>query len=312
MRFEMHDIAKYPIPLYLNQKFVFDLLAMMEGGLSQIETVRSTASRDAQTEREVTGDVGIRNVFAFLGVSLSGGSAKSQRVGDTSEVLTERVHTPNSLFARLRDQLWEEGIVKRPKDLEAITSGTFAEFSVSLQKNPLIDALEGMRSFLETALIFSGEQVTSGSGSRGKGKRQGGGGAQNQNDPNAAILKQLTMLLSQLQGTGSVDIIGQFLEAPESRAVLTLDPAFLSDPSMSDLLDAEYTVFGKVTKVIKEGSPASLNLLRKTSLGKVQGQLLQKLKDSFSGMEAAGFAIPDLVTDVRGPAIQVLPVAIFS
>jgi hypothetical protein len=30
---------RYPLPLYLNQKYVFDVLSTMEGGFSQLETV---------------------------------------------------------------------------------------------------------------------------------------------------------------------------------------------------------------------------------------------------------------------------------
>lgn len=68
---------KYPIPLYLNQKYVFDLLAMMEGGLSQQATVKTTESGYTEGSTRFSGDIGTKNVFAFLGFSV-GGRAKQE------------------------------------------------------------------------------------------------------------------------------------------------------------------------------------------------------------------------------------------
>lgn len=297
--------GKYPIPLYLNQKYVFDLLAMMEGGLSQIETVRSSTSHGEESGRDSGGELGVRNVFALLGVSLSGSSKRFQESGAAEEITRERVHTPNSLFSRVRERLWEEGHVTAVEALDALKPGAFVEFSATLTKNPLVDALESMQSLLRMASIF----VEPG---KGQGQERKGRDVHVARGANRAFLDQFELLLKQLQDKGGIDIIGRMLNPASARAILTLDPAFLSDPSLSDLLDGEYTVFGKVTKVLRADGDEGINLLRKTSLGKVQGPLLEQMKNALSGMDEAGLAVPELATEIRGPAIQVLPIAIFS
>jgi len=98
----------------------------------------------------------------------------------------------------------------------------------------------------------------------------------------------------------------------ETKVVLTLDRAFLSDPSLSDLMDGEYTVLGKVSKVIPSDTDDKINLLRKTSLGKLRGPVLEQMKAVFSGPGVEGFNIPEIVTEIEGPAIQVIPIAVFA
>ncbi len=93
---------------------------------------------------------------------------------------------------------------------------------------------------------------------------------------------------------------------------LISDKAFFSDPSLSDLVDGQYTVLGKVVRVLPEGSKEKLNLLRKTGLGKIQTQLLQEMTTKLQGAEAAGFKTPDLAMEIEAPAIQVMPIATFA
>jgi hypothetical protein len=73
---------------------------MMENGFSQLEAVHT--SRDEQTDRsgKFSGDVGLKNAFAFLGVSL--GTSQEHTDLTREEVSREKYHTPNSLFAKMR------------------------------------------------------------------------------------------------------------------------------------------------------------------------------------------------------------------
>src|SRR5260370_41832887 len=93
----------YPAVIYLNQKYVFDILAMMESGFSQLETVKTTQTEQEDKSKRVAGDVGIKNVFSFLGISFSGERATANQSGESHERTAEKVYTPNSLFARRRE-----------------------------------------------------------------------------------------------------------------------------------------------------------------------------------------------------------------
>lgn len=294
-------ISKFPMPIYLNQKYVFDMLAMMEGGFSQLETIKTTQSEQEDKTRRMSGDIGVTNAFSFLGISLGGERSTKAQTGGEQEVTTEKVHTPNSLFARLRERLHthELGLVETSHFLE-VTSGEFVECKVTLRKNPLIDALSSLKSFFELSLVFEDKQQPS------KGKIQN----QPRNAGNSA-LAQMQALLNQLNAEGTFDLIGTVIHDEYLQMVLTMDRSFLSDLTLSDLVDGEYTVLGKVTKVILEDSDDTINLLRKTSLGRLQGEFLDKLVNSFEGMDRVGFDLPKIVTRIEGPVIQVIPIAVF-
>lgn len=126
------------------------------------------------------------------------------------------------------------------------------------------------------------------------------------------VLKQMTALLEQLRAQGALDLVGTTVGQSPIEFVLTMDRTFLGDPSFSELVDGEYTVLGKVTRVIARNSQDSINLLRKTSLGRMQDQLLTQLTTALEGMNEHGFSLPPIITEVRGPAIQVIPIAVFA
>src|SRR5690349_11991969 len=102
----------YPVPLYLNQKYVFSVLAMMEGGYAQLQSVKATRTDQEERTNKLSGEVGVTNAFAFLGIKLGGERASEKKTGGSEEVSTERVHTPDSLFARLREKLYQQHLIR--------------------------------------------------------------------------------------------------------------------------------------------------------------------------------------------------------
>jgi len=294
----MHQVNKYPISLYLNQKYVFDILAMMEGGFSQLETIKTTQSSQDERSRKFSGEIGVKNVFAFLGISLGGEHSKKDQASESQELFRERVHTPNSLFAKLRERLHDECLIAST-DLSNISSGSFVEFRIMLRKNPLIETFESLKTLMTTALIFEDTKT----------KPKGGKPLQ---DPNQRILDQFNSFLSQLSAEGTIDLIGATTDNNKMKAVITMETAFLNDLSMSDLVEGEYMILGKVTKVIAEGSNDKINLLRKTSLGKLQNQILDDLMKHLKDIQGLGIKLPELITEIEGPAIQVIPIAVFA
>ncbi len=99
---------QYPVILYLNQKYALDIMAMMEGGFSQIETQTNTRANQENQSHKVAGGIGLSNFFGLIRMSLDSDSMKSGQKGQTTEVRTEKIHTPNSLFAKMRERLQAE------------------------------------------------------------------------------------------------------------------------------------------------------------------------------------------------------------
>jgi hypothetical protein len=290
---------KYPLPIYLNQKYVFDLLAIIENGFYQLATVKSTEQESGTSSFSGSSEIGLKNAFAFLGVSFSASGAKEKAQGKESEIVKEKIHTPNSLFAKMRDSLDSEELIKRSDFLDAST-GEFVEFKLELKKNPLLETLESFQSLMNMALIFSSQED-------GKSKTQ----AKKERQANQKLLDQISSMINQLKEEGNIDLIGNDVKQ-EFRVVLTIDRNFLGDPSLSEIADGEFSVLGKVTRVIKSENDGEIDLLRKTSLSQLQDSLLNQMFSGFEDTEEFGLKKPDITTKIVGPAIQIIPIGIFT
>lgn len=292
-----------PVVIYLNQRSVFDLLATLEGGFTQLETVQAAGAKSAEQGATGQASLGIANVFAFLGVSLGATGHKQSGQSDTTTVSTERVHTPASLFARLRSHLIEASMLKNVTDHESltqITPGDFVEFTAALQRNPLVDTVRGLIQLITLASAFSTEPAT-----------QGKKGQPHTADPNKKLAMQAQSILDVLTSEGSVDLLGKLVTSTEVRAVLVADMNYFADPTLNDTIDGEFRVLGKVTRVLVPGSEESINLLRKTGLGIFQAEALKEMLSAFANLQG-GLKPVDVATQITAPALQVIPLAIFA
>jgi hypothetical protein len=81
---------------------------------------------------------------------------------------------------------------------------------------------------------------------------------------------------------------------------------------MSDLVDGKFRVLGKVIRSLDAASE-SISLIRKTALSKMPSPLLEQMFGQLSTLGSEqGFGIPTLTWEIPGPAIQILPVAIYA
>lgn len=299
------------IPIYLNQQVVFDLLAVLDDGFSRLSTIKTSASESETNKYGIGASIGVSNVFALLGVSFSGERGKEKGSQDQIEISQEKVHTPTSLFAKLRLKLQELKLLRSidsSESLGELASGEFVEFRALLRKNPLVETIESFKQLMEMAILFQGENASVQKGGQPKGKQP--------QNPNTALMKQLMeqmdVMLAALNQSNSIELIGELLDAPEVRAVLTARPDFFSQGSTAEIIDGEFRILGKVTRVVASDSGETINLLRKTTFGRIDRRLFDKLPQALVGMETVGLRSAELVTEIQGPALLVIPIAIFT
>ncbi len=58
--------SDFGVPIYLNQRVVFDLLAMMEDGLSEFRDETSSTAQSSTRSHRVEGQVGSNNLLTHL------------------------------------------------------------------------------------------------------------------------------------------------------------------------------------------------------------------------------------------------------
>ena len=294
-----------PIALYLNQRITFDLLAVLEDGFAHMTTIQAS-SGEAQGS-EVQGGLGVSNVFAILGLEF-GVKGKRDSSNQSGETSTEQlVHTPTSLFARLRAELSQRGLVKHigngSENLAEITPGDFIEFSAVLRRSPLIVVLNTFLELVPMMEAFDDSVEQQPSGSRNQQRRR------NKKKPQPSNpASQVGTFLKTISDSASEDLIA---ECGSHRFVLVTEPAYFVDPSMNGIVDGTFKTFGKVARVVPDGSDKGIGLLRKSPIGNFRG-LAQQMEVAFGSLAESGLEGPEIVIEIPPPTLQIIPIAIFA
>jgi hypothetical protein len=298
------DPSDLPVALYLNQRIVFDTLASYEGGFSQLTEIQVSTGKTDSKELGGEAKLGTGNVFALLGISLGASGKKAKSESETQVKTEQRVHTPTSLFARLRQHLKANGILKEPRQetgLNGIAPGDFVEMKLVLRRSPLVATLTGFSRLIPLmALAESDGKQPQGKGGQGQGKGTG----------TSTIKKQIEAILEAVSSEGSEDLIGEGVAGVT--VVLTAEQSYFVDPTLNDVIDGEFRVLGKVARVVSDTNGQPISLLRKSPLGIFGDQLVQQFADGFKQLGSKGLSIPDVHTKIEGPAIQIIPIAIFA
>lgn len=284
------------IPVYLNQRVVFDLVAVLEGGISSITQVSQTNSQATGQSSQIGASFGVSNVLSsLLKIDLSG--KRDQTSKDTSLTTTteDRIHTPVSLFIALRSILNEKKYLKHIDNGADIAPGDLIEFSSVLKRNPLVETLDSFIEIIDMMKAFEGKPQ------KGKNKKD---------DEMSTVKNQMSTLLSSLKSGDTMDLTTPSLPSSH-RAVISIETQNLNDPTMSDLVDGTFRVVGKVTRSVNEGE-GSISLNRKSAFNRLPSSALEQFKIAFQAPALREMHLPELEWEIKGPAIQVLPIAIFA
>ena len=282
------------IPVYLNQRIVFDLLAVLQDGISTVTRVSSTESVSNMDDQRYGAAFGLNKAFStLLKIDVSGNREKKK--GDSSGVKRdeERFHTPTSLFQKLREIILQDKSVVLVDNNYTPKPHDLIEFNVSLKKNPIIETIDTFISVMDMASIF--EDRT--------GRQKG-----HSKNEDEKIKKQMQRFANQLKSGDTIDVVSDDL-ACGYKSVVTLEQEYLNDPTMSDLVDGQFNVLGKIIRVIPDNC-GSISLIRKTPLSVIPHTKLQELQVLLSKLPV-DIDIPELIWEVPGPVMHVIPIAIF-
>jgi hypothetical protein len=293
-------LNKLILPVYLNQRIVFDLLAMLEGGISHVTRIDSAQKNSDSDEQRYGTRFGLgKALSSLLSIEVSGAREKKHGSDEEYRATEERIHTPASLFFRLRERLFEEELVRviGPECTPKISD--LVEFQASLARNPLLHTMDSMISLIRLASAFSDE----GPGQKGPAKHQKKGFDK--------TLEQMSTFRDQLRSGGTSDILAEKVSG-DYRALITLETDCLSDPTMADIVDGHFTILGKVIKTVPSAEE-SISLIRKSALTMMPKKTLEGLFSSLQELSSdQAFNLPPLHQEISGPAFHVLPIAIYA
>lgn len=282
------DKNKLTIPIYLNTKIVFDMLATIEDGFSEVKNIQTSKSRSA--EDEVEANIGTSNLFAFLSVGIRGNMKSGSNDGQT--VIEEKTHTTVSLFQRLKAQLEDEKLINR--EVEKLEIGDFVEIQGVLKTNPLIDMLSGLKELMTLANLFSDKP---------KPNQSKKDKLMSDNKFNA----QIEGLINGLQADGKKDII---CESAGLKVILPTDENYFLNNNMSEVTDGNYKILGKVVQICKEDG--EISLLRNTVFSRLQLDKMKEFQDVFNDPSLSQFVGEGgITTTIQAPVIMIIPIAIY-
>ncbi len=285
---EKIDKNKLTIPIYLNTKIVFDMLATIEDGFSEVKNIQTSKSKNREEDAEA--NIGMSNLFALFSVGLKG-NLKSGNSSDQT-IMEERTHTTVSLFQKLKADLETDQLINRNIDTYKI--GDFVEIQGNLKTNPLIEMLSALKELMALANLFSDKLKNN----------------QSKKDKlmsDAKFNAQIEGLINGLQAGGKKDII---CEASGLKVVLPTDENYFLNNNMSEITDGNYKILGKVVQIYKDSG--EISLLRNTVFSKLQLDKMKEFQDVFNDPALADFiGNGGITTTIEAPVIMIIPIAIY-
>jgi hypothetical protein len=314
-------------PVYLDVAMMISFLAYLDGGVVTQEeaTQKETGSRD----RIFKGRAGIRAKLPWALDAEAGTEASNQRRDEMSlESKSARQHTAASLFNSLYEYLTSDGQVTALSDssqLKGMQTGQLVEFSGEYLGNPLEDFLAYVKTIYGYVVEQQQAELKAASDAAEKARKSQKSGnpsvraqaaaAPASTDLLAAAVEQVSagefgvkIMLRMVDDISQVPVHDLLFQMPSGlQAVLTASSEYYS-PEINEYLRAgEFRVIGKVTRIVADDS--SINLTRRTVLGVASPEIAQNLVSSARTTEGMKIDVADPI--VKGPAVQVLPMAIF-
>ena len=287
------------IPIYINEKIVLDMLAIMEDGFSMVSQINYTEHKENSSSQKI--DAGISTSASILSkllkIDVSGGISHEGNKGENESIVKEKIHTNVSLLSKFRGFLVQQKILKSDLDFLKMQVGDFIEVEGELQKNPIINYMDSFIDLFRMANIFA-EQPQVG------GKTQ----AKNQKNKDDEMVKQIKLFADELKHSGTIDFI---LSDNKGTTVLSVQEQYLANDNISEIIGGHFKVLGKVIFICKEDTE-NIDLLRKTSLSILQEDLLNEMFAEFKTEDMKQFNLPELKTKIEGPAAIVIPIAIYA
>lgn len=293
------DVNQLMIPVYINEKIVLDMLAIIEDGFSTVSQVSYSDHKENSNAQKIEAEVSTSAsiLSKLLKIDLKGELSHSGNCGETENTTKEKVHTNVSLLSKFRAFLTDANILKSRFDISNMKIGDFIEVEGELQKNPLINCMDIFVDMLRMADIFA-EKPQLNAKTQAKAQKQ-------QQDE---TMKKIKSFASELKHSGTVDFI---LSDSAGTVVLSAQEQYLSNDNISEILGGHFKVLGKVIAICADKTE-SIDLLRKTTLSILPHDLLADMFLCLQNEDMKQYNLPELKTEISGPAVIVIPVAIYA
>lgn len=315
-------------PLYLDVPMMTSFVAALEDGIAYGSDVtrRDDNRRRLGAGSEARASAGIPGMGIFstlLNMDLRGNIQGEQASGSEEEVTLVRRHTEASLFMRLRHTLVNDDRILRIRKLDDLQQLANAEQDYlvevrgQISRSPLNESLEAVFRVLSMLGVDldgnarSSQQGQGGGGKQKRGQQQRAKSLADEfqiGDEGRMGLQLMQRIREDLTQSKILDVVMRPASVEDLSVVMALALEFLPEGALDNMLSGDFTVLGKVTRLV-EGD-AEISLYQRTVFKNLDSSSFDEMFNELR--KSPLFRLSDNPSSIRAPALQVMPLAIYA
>ena len=280
------------IPIYLNQRIIYDTLAIINDGFTELYNVSDITNNEREHGGTLSGDIGNDNKFSFVKANIDVKLNDNIKSSVNTSNQYKKVHTAASLFSNVYTYIKEnDKLIKliNEEDISKVQCGNFVEFMSTISINTLEETLNTARKVLALGQLFSKFD---------KGSK---------NNELNNFTKSLDELINFLDLSNQGIKYG-VCNIDNKEIVVKIDKEYLINKDFHQINNGKFRIVGKVFEVIEDNEIVNLN--RESALGMINPPYLIQLKKSIESLGNPMFKFNDIKDEVRGKSLIIMPIMI--
>lgn len=288
-------VTDFILPLYLNQWFVYDILAIKNDGFTEFFEIKDKIGNSNEQDANIKATLGTNNDFALIQANLDGEINTKTSNDNNNEKSYKKTHTPTSLFMQVYQYLNENKKITKLEnlsDLDTVDSGDFVEIKSNIELNTIVEFFETLDKVIDITEAFSSFSSID---SKKTIKRS----------PLSNMKKPIENTLKALVNENNNVKYG-ICKLEEKELVVKLNKDYFINSDYSEIKNGKFKIIGKVLEIIPEGESILLN--RENAVGLYDPNTFKEVKESLNSIPNINFQ--EFKDTVQGKTIVIMPIAI--
>lgn len=288
-------VTDFILPLYLNQRFVYDILAIKNDGFTEFFEIKDKIGNSNEQDANIKATLGTNNDFALIQANLDGEINTKTSNDNNNEKSYKKTHTPTSLFMQVYQYLNENKKITKLEnlsDIDTVDSGDFVEIKSNIELNTIVEFFETLDKVIDITEAFS-------SFSSIDSKKT------IKSSPLSNMKKPIENTLKALVNENNNVKYG-ICKLEEKELVVKLNKDYFINSDYSEIKNGKFKIIGKVLEIIPEGESILLN--RENAVGLYNPNTFKEVKESLNSIPNINFQ--EFKDTVQGKTIVIMPIAI--
>lgn len=288
---ENYSIKDIILPVYLNQRFVYDILATINGGFTEFYEIKDRDEDNKRVDGTVKSSIGTDNSFLLIKADIDASLNAETENSNQKEKNYKKTHTPTSLFMQVYQYLVDNKQIKMlsgTNDIDDISSGDFVEIKSSIKQNTMVELFYKMNKALDLTNVFIKFGNT------------------NNNDKIVVNLNQNIKNVIKLIDSEDDKVKYGVCKIGDRQIALKLNKDYFINGDYTEINNGEFRIIGKVLEVIPENEKVSLN--RDNIIGLYDTKIFEEVKEAAGNI--ANMKFEEFQDEIDGKTCVIMPIAI--